>query len=215
MSEYDYIVYTDGACIGNPGPGGWAVIIRDAKGNEQVLQGSARRTTNNRMELRAALEALRTLPAEKHYRILMRADSRLLVDALTKGWAKRWRDHGWRRSSRERVENVDLWAPLLEELEQRNVTVEWVKSHDTDLLNERCDKLAYAQALHPTEDDPGYRDTPRHEQTTTALPLDTSALHCHRIADDRIAISDGNATVVVPKQSIPELLSALAKLLIE
>ncbi|MCX8051250.1 MAG: ribonuclease HI [Chlorobi bacterium] len=208
MNDYDFLVYTDGACIGNPGPGGWAAIIRDRKGHERVVSGSARSTTNNRMELRAALEALRQLPVGKQVRVLLRADSRHLVDAITKGWAARWRQQGWKRNRHERAENTDLWAQLLDELERRTVVVEWTKAHNGDPLNERCDAIARNEAEHATGTDEGY--VRRHKQ----LPLEHQplAMHCTRAADGSVTISVEGSSVTIPAASVPDLIRTLSEL---
>lgn len=211
MSTYDYVVYTDGACIGNPGPGGWAAIITDREGNENILRGNAMQTTNNRMELRAALEALRTLP--DGVRILLRTDSRHLADAITKGWAQRWRAQGWKRNKRDRAENVDLWAPLLDELERRDVTVEWVQAHNGDPLNERCDTIARTEAEHATDPDPGYCAS---GEQFPLLPRQqkSGGITCQERADGRIALSDGKTTLVLPRTVVPELVYQLVALLL-
>ncbi len=208
-------MYTDGACLGNPGPGGWAAIIRSPDGREQTLSGSATLTTNNRMEIRAALEALRRLPRGKDVHVLLRTDSRYLADAIGKGWAARWRQKGWRLSSGDRTENIDLWEPLLEELDQRTVRVEWTKAHDGDPLNERCDSLARSEAEHATGVDEGYTaertEKSTHRKSARTAPR-TKAVQCTRMLDGRIAISDGTATVVVAVEDVPPLVSELVSL---
>lgn len=213
MKQAQYLIYSDGACIGNPGPGGWAAIIREPDGTERVLTGSATQTTNSRMELRAALEALRSVPEGKHVHVLLRTDSRYLADAIGKGWALRWRQQGWRRNRHERAENVDLWEQLLAELDRRTVQTEWVKAHNGDPLNERCDALARKSAEHATGTDEGYlqRTTlPRQEQSVSSIG---AAVQCTQLLDGRIAISDGTATVTVDRADIPTLVSQLVRML--
>lgn len=211
MNTYEYVVYTDGACIGNPGPGGWAAIVTDREGHEQILRGNAIQTTNNRMELRAALEALRTLP--QGVRVLLRTDSRHLADAIAKGWAQRWRAQGWKRNKRDRAENVDLWAPLLDELERRDVTVEWVQAHNGDPLNERCDTIARTEAEHATDPDPGY---PAIGERVPLLPYpqESTEITCQERADGSIALSDGKTTLVLPRTAVPEVVYQLAAALL-
>lgn len=136
-------IYTDGACRGNPGPGGWGAILVFA-GREKELSGGEPSTTNNRMELTAAVEALRALrePCE----VTLTSDSKYLVDSVTKGWAVSWRKRGWRKADNSPALNSDLWSVLLELLERHQVQLVWVKGHDGHPYNERCDALAIAFA---------------------------------------------------------------------
>lgn len=136
-------IYTDGACRGNPGVGGWgAVLVCDGK--EKELSGGEAETTNNRMELLAAINALSALkyPCE----VTLTSDSKYLVDAIEKGWARSWREKGWRRADRSPALNPDLWERLLELLEIHTVQLVWVKGHAGHPYNERCDALATAFA---------------------------------------------------------------------
>ena len=136
-------IYTDGACRGNPGAGGWgAVLVCD--GREKELSGGEALTTNNRMELLAAISALSALkvPCE----VTLTSDSKYLVDAIEKGWAVSWREKGWRRADKSPALNPDLWERLLELLEIHDVTFVWVKGHAGHPYNERCDVLATAFA---------------------------------------------------------------------
>ncbi len=136
-------IYTDGACRGNPGAGGWgAVLVCD--GREKELSGGEAVTTNNRMELMAAISALSALkvPCE----VTLTSDSKYLVDAIEKGWAVSWREKGWRRADKSPALNPDLWERLLELLEIHKVTFVWVKGHAGHPYNERCDALATAFA---------------------------------------------------------------------
>ncbi len=136
-------IYTDGACRGNPGAGGWgAVLVCD--GREKELSGGEAETTNNRMELIAAISALSALkfPCE----VTLTSDSKYLVDAIEKGWAVSWREKGWRRADKSPALNPDLWEKLLELLEIHDVTFVWVKGHAGHPYNERCDALATAFA---------------------------------------------------------------------
>lgn len=131
-------IYTDGACKGNPGYGGWATILVYG-GHERVISGGERVTTNNRMELIAAIEGLRALlePCE----VELYSDSRYLVDAVTCGWLDGWRAAGWRRG-KEELKNPDLWQELDRLLHVHTVNMIWVKGHDGHPYNERCDAIA-------------------------------------------------------------------------
>lgn len=132
-------IYTDGACRGNPGKGGWgAILVYGDKKKE--LCGGEKETTNNRMELTAAIEALSALkePCE----VTMTSDSQYLINGITKGWAISWRDKGWRKADKSPALNPDLWQKLLELLEIHKVEFVWVKGHAGHPYNERCDELA-------------------------------------------------------------------------
>ena len=135
-------LFTDGACSGNPGPGGWGAILR-YKGAEKELSGGEESTTNNRMELTAAIEGLAAL--KEPCNVTLYSDSKYLVDAITKGWAVGWRSRGWRKADKKPALNVDLWQRLLDLLEQHQVTFVWVKGHAGHPENERCDRLAVAE----------------------------------------------------------------------
>ena len=136
-------IYTDGACRGNPGNGGWGAILV-YRGIERELSGGEPMTTNNRMELSAAIEALSAL--KEACEVTLTSDSKYLIDAVTQGWALSWRAHGWRKSDKSTALNVDLWEKLLDLLEYHKVSFVWVKGHDGHPYNERCDKLATAFA---------------------------------------------------------------------
>lgn len=136
-------IYTDGACRGNPGPGGWGAILVAGE-LEKELSGGEPSTTNNRMELSAAIAALSALkyPCE----VTLTSDSKYLTDALNKGWLDSWRAHGWKKSDKSTVLNVDLWEELCRLLEIHKVTFVWVQGHAGHPYNERCDALATAFA---------------------------------------------------------------------
>ncbi|MCK4763146.1 MAG: ribonuclease HI [Candidatus Aminicenantes bacterium] len=133
------IVYTDGGCIDNPGPGGYGVVLLQGK-DRQELSGGFRRTTNNRMELTACIEGLKTL--KETSTVVLFSDSKYVVNGIEKGWAKRWRRNGWKRSIKAAAENADLWSQLLELCEKHQVEFSWVKGHAGNPGNERCDELA-------------------------------------------------------------------------
>ncbi|MBV5340717.1 MAG: ribonuclease HI [Deltaproteobacteria bacterium] len=136
-------MYTDGSCLGNPGPGGYGTIL-DFEGHCEELSGGYRHTTNNRMEMMACIMGLEALDHQCNLTIV--SDSKYLVDSVSLGWAKKWRDNGWRLSSGRRAENVDLWERLLDLLARHQVEFEWVKAHNGHLMNELCDQLATAAA---------------------------------------------------------------------
>ena len=134
-------IYTDGGAKGNPGPGGYGVVLRWGGHNRELWAGF-RRTTNNRMELRAAIEGLRAL--KEPCQVELYSDSRYLVDGVEKGWAVRWRANGWKRNKKgEPAQNADLWADLLEQLARHKVKLSWVQGHSGHVENERCDALVH------------------------------------------------------------------------
>jgi ribonuclease HI len=128
------VVYTDGACSGNPGPGGWGWVVPDGEG----AYGGAERTTNQRMELAAVLEAVRALPGPLH----IVSDSTYVVNCFRDSWWKGWLQRGWKNSQKKPVANRDLWEPLIELYQERDITFEWVKGHSGSKWNDRADELA-------------------------------------------------------------------------
>ena len=132
-------IFTDGACSGNPGPGGYGVVLR-YNGREKELSGGEAETTNNRMELTAAIEGLKAL--KESCKVTLYSDSKYLVDAVNEGWVYKWEENGWMRTKREPALNPDLWEELLALMDEHEVTLVWVKGHDGHPENERCDKLA-------------------------------------------------------------------------
>lgn len=135
-------MFSDGACSGNPGPGGYGVILRYA-GKEKELSGGEAMTTNNRMELLGVIEGLSAL--KEPCKVLLTTDSRYVVDSVTKGWVFGWKKKGWIKSDKKPALNVDLWERLLPLLEKHEVTFNWVKGHAGHPENERCDRLAVGQ----------------------------------------------------------------------
>ena len=131
-------IFTDGACSGNPGPGGWAAILR-AGSHEKEIFGGERLTTNNRMELTAAIEALKGL--KQPSTVMLYTDSRYVMDGLTK-WLPRWKANGWKTADKKPVKNADLWRALDEAAARHDVVWRWVRGHDGHLENERADLLA-------------------------------------------------------------------------
>ncbi len=134
-------IFTDGACSGNPGPGGWGAILRYGE-REKELSGGEVNTTNNRMELTAVIEALSAL--KEPCRVRLTTDSKYVADGVTKGWAESWRKNGWRKADKKPALNPDLWEKLLNLLEKHEVEIVWVKGHAGHPENERCDALAVA-----------------------------------------------------------------------
>ena len=136
-------MFTDGACSGNPGPGGWGTILR-YNGQERELSGGEARTTNNRMELTAVIEGLSAL--KEPCRVLLTSDSKYVIDGIQKGWAQSWKRNGWRKADKKPALNADLWDRLLTLLTIHQVTFQWVRGHQGHPENERCDQLAVAQS---------------------------------------------------------------------
>jgi ribonuclease HI len=136
-------IYTDGGCIDNPGPGGYGVVLL-YNSHRKELSGGYRRTTNNRMEILAAIMGLEAL--KESCTVTVYSDSQYLVHAIQKGWARRWQANGWRRSNKEKAINPDLWEKLLELCAIHKVRFEWIRGHAGHGENERCDELATAAA---------------------------------------------------------------------
>lgn len=136
-------LFTDGACLGNPGPGGYGVILR-YKGMEKELSGGESVTTNNRMELTAAIVGLSAL--KEPCKVTLVSDSKYLIDGMTKGWAASWKKRGWKKADRKPALNPDLWDRLLALDTVHDITYVWVKGHNEHPENERCDRLAVAAA---------------------------------------------------------------------
>lgn len=139
-------IYTDGACSGNPGPGGWAAILV-YNTHVKELSGGYRRTTNNRMELMGVISGLEAL--KEPCAVTVVSDSRYIVDAMNKGWAQRWASNGWMRNKTERALNPDLWARVLDLCTRHTVTFAWTRGHAGHQYNERCDQLAVAASQAP------------------------------------------------------------------
>lgn len=136
-------IYTDGACSGNPGPGGWGAIL-EWQGHEKELSGGEKSTTNNRMELSAVLAALTLL--KEPCTVELYSDSRYVVDAIEKGWLRSWQKKNWVKADKKPVLNVDLWQQLLPLLERHQVRFHWVRGHAENEKNNRCDQMAVAES---------------------------------------------------------------------
>ena len=137
-------IHTDGSCLGNPGAGGWAAVIVDGGKPEEIFGGEAQ-TTNNRMELTAAIRALEKIPAG--VRVQLFTDSSYLKNAFTNGWLVKWKRNGWKTATKSPVLNKDLWLQLDELISARVVNFNWVKGHAGNFFNERCDELARTCAV--------------------------------------------------------------------
>jgi ribonuclease HI len=138
MSKTSVIIHTDGACSGNPGPGGWGVVM-DWNGTRKELCGGEKETTNNRMELMAAIEALKAL--KRSCKVEMHVDSSYVKDGISK-WIHSWKRNGWKTADKKPVKNVELWQALDEAIKRHEISWHWVKGHDGHPENERADELA-------------------------------------------------------------------------
>ena len=136
-------IYTDGACSGNPGAGGWGTILV-YNGHEKELSGGEANTTNNRMEMMAVIDGLKALkePCE----VVLTSDSQYVCNAITKGWAKSWQKNNWIKRDKTQAKNADLWEEMLKLLAVHKVNIVWVRGHNGHPYNERCDKLAVEQS---------------------------------------------------------------------
>ena len=153
MTDFKQVtIHTDGSCLGNPGPGGYGVVLRHDGGCKELSHGY-RKTTNNRMEILAAIAGLETL--NQRCRVTLHSDSQYVVNAIEKGWARRWQANGWKRNKKERALNPDLWERLLGLCDTHDVEFVWVRGHAGNPGNERCDQLANeaARGAHLAVDD--------------------------------------------------------------
>ena len=139
----DVTIYTDGACSGNPGPGGFGAILMYGD-HKKELSGGEAKTTNNRMELMGVITALKAL--KRPCTVQLYTDSQYVVNAIEKGWARKWQANGWMRNKKDKAMNPDLWQELLTLLEVHQVTFHWVKGHAENPYNNRCDELAVAES---------------------------------------------------------------------
>ena len=144
LTDKHVSIYTDGACLGNPGPGGYGVVLLYGQ-HRKELSGGFRLTTNNRMEIMAVIVGLEEL--QEPCSVSLYSDSQYVVNAISKGWAKRWKANGWKRNSKgEKALNPDLWDKMLDLCGKHEVTFKWVKGHSGNKENERCDSLAVDSA---------------------------------------------------------------------
>lgn len=151
-------IYTDGACLGNPGPGGYGAVFLYGQVRRE-MSGGFRRTTNNRMEIMAAIVGMEAL--KEKCQVTLYSDSQYLVKAIAEGWARRWRANRWMRNKTDRAVNPDLWAKLLKLCETHEVEFKWVRGHSSNAENIRCDELAVEAANSPNLPvDQGYEGAP-------------------------------------------------------
>lgn len=143
MSLTKVEMFTDGACSGNPGPGGWGTILR-SNGIEKEMSGGEANTTNNRMELLAVINGLSAL--KRKCDVTIYTDSQYVVNGITKGWAQSWKENGWRKKDKKPALNADLWDMLINLLSEHEYSFVWLKGHDGHPENERCDKMAVAES---------------------------------------------------------------------
>lgn len=136
-------IFTDGACSGNPGPGGWGAILR-YKGTDKEISGGEAQTTNNRMELTAVIEALKLL--KESCEVTLWTDSKYVADGLGKGWAAGWKKNGWKKADKKPALNPDLWDELLGLNDKHTITIQWIKGHASHPENEKCDRMAVAES---------------------------------------------------------------------
>ena len=141
-------IYTDGACSGNPGPGGWGAILMYGA-HKRELSGGEADTTNNRMELTAVIQGLAAL--NETCEVTLYSDSKYVIDGIQKGWARSWKRNGWRKADKKPALNADLWDRLLSLLDIHTVQFVWIKGHDGHPENERCDAMAVAQSQRFTK----------------------------------------------------------------
>jgi len=155
-NNFEVTIFTDGACIGNPGPGGFAAVLLSGDRRKEI-SGGFRLTTNNRMEILAVVEALRAINKKKRFKIKLYSDSSLVVNSINKRWIHSWQQNDWKKSDKKPVLNKDLWIQLMDELKHHEVVFEWVKAHAGIKENERCDELSKFEASKDSlPDDVGY-----------------------------------------------------------
>jgi ribonuclease HI len=164
------VAYTDGACIGNPGPGGYGVVLLYGQ-HRKELSGGFRLTTNNRMEIMAAIVALQALKTECE--VTLYTDSRYLADAMSKGWVQRWRSNGWKKTKKGKALNQDLWQQLLDLCAKHKVEFKWIQGHSGNPENERCDTLSMQAAMRKgLLPDVGYKNSNVEQSASSLLSLE-------------------------------------------
>lgn len=139
-----FIIYTDGACSGNPGPGGWAAVIIDENGNEKVLKGSNKLTTNNQMELTAFIESVKKLKKTKA-RLIVHSDSKYLIEGI-KSWLPNWKERGWKTADKKPIKNLELWQEIDKLIQDLDFELIWIKGHNKNKYNEMVDSIAVAES---------------------------------------------------------------------
>lgn len=152
----DVVIYTDGSCLRNPGPGGYGTVLLHGE-TRLELSGGFNKTTNNRMEIMAAIAGLEAL--KEKCQVTVFSDSKYMVESIEKGWARKWRQNHWRLTTRGKALNADLWNKLLSLCDYHNIKFKWVKAHAGIVENERCDQLALEAAKLPNQPlDQGYEE---------------------------------------------------------
>lgn len=169
-------IYTDGGCEPNPGPGGYGVVLLHPKKRTEA-SGGFRLTTNNRMEISAAIKGLEML--KQPCKVTLYSDSQYLVDAIMKGWVLKWKKNGWWLSNTERAKNIDLWERLLPLCEEHQVEFRWVKGHAGNFENERCDQLSMIALRQPNlPADDGYENKPESGEVRPAMQAGSPCRKC-------------------------------------
>ncbi len=179
MKKQKITIYTDGSSLGNPGKGGWAAILSDESQNEKILTGGFRLTTNNRMELLAIVEGLKSLKVQG-YSVIIYTDSQLISNSVNNGWLKKWSNNGWKKSDKTEVLNSDLWKMLIELMKINNVQVSWIKGHNGEEGNERCDKLSKNAAENATAIDEFYENGTQNNSKQLFIKPQQSVLENHK-----------------------------------
>lgn len=163
QNKNEVTIYTDGSSRGNPGPGGYGVVLKTSEYRKE-LSGGFRKTTNNRMELLGVIEGLKAL--KRRCKVKVYSDSKYIVDAVNQGWARRWKANNWKRNKKEKALNPDLWKQLLSLLDTHEVEFIWVKGHANNVENNRCDRLAVTSARKPgLPADTGYENQNKEPKT--------------------------------------------------
>ena len=211
-------LYADGACQGNPGPGGYGVVLLFGE-HRKELSGGYRKTTNNRMELTAVIKGLETL--KEKCNVEVHSDSKYVVDALSNGWAAKWRANGWRRNKRERAINPDLWGRLLELCEAHDVSFHWVRGHSGNPENERCDQLATQAAIQPDvpPDEPyeGIVQIPIEPEISSSLPArhEEPVARAVQLVRSDLSSPDGDRKIKAIFRAVEEKLAELGPDLVQ
>ncbi len=191
-------IYTDGSSLGNPGPGGYAAILL-YRNQRKVISGGFRHTTNNRMELTAVIEALKTVKPDSKHKIIVYTDSRLICDAFNKNWLTSWLKKGWKKSDNKTVLNKDLWQKLNELTSQRHIKFEWLKGHAGHPENEKCDELSKVEASKPDlPKDIGYASNIDDLSTTRIEPT----VQILTLADKFVIRKDGSEIVLNKNEAL-------------
>lgn len=207
-------IYTDGSCLGNPGQGGYAAVLKH-NGKEKEIYAGYRHTTNNRMEFLAAIEALKTIK-KKEINIELYTDSNLLTQTIEKGWLKSWKSRGWKKADKKALENLDLLKQLDEVLKDLKVKFIWIKAHNGHIENERCDELAKMAAYSPEFIDTEYEKNSGFipKNTETKIKKESKAIKdktSFELDGNNLIITKDNQKIVLIKAEITKLTKLLNK----